>query len=129
MSRPISQMTAGEVVYINETVHGTTSYIPYLFLGINEISFTLSCFVLSLFVVQFLRISCSLSRAPSKYITFFTLCQYLFSKFFRFFRIFFCFFEKLSKKAPTLHFAHQKMPTWRIACLSSHYERSSFTQF
>ena len=29
-------MTAGEVVYINETVNGTTSYIPYLFLGINE---------------------------------------------------------------------------------------------
>lgn len=29
-------MTAGEVVYINETVNGTTSYIPYLFLGVNE---------------------------------------------------------------------------------------------
>ena len=57
----------------------------FLFLGINEISFTLSCFVLSLFVVQFLRISCSLLSGAQQVYHFLIALSIPFFKIFRIF--------------------------------------------
>ena len=36
MSRTIADLTAGTLVYVDETVSGTTEHIPYIYLGIDE---------------------------------------------------------------------------------------------
>lgn len=36
MARTISQLTEGTVVYLDETVSGTTTHVPYFYLGLDE---------------------------------------------------------------------------------------------
>lgn len=36
MSRTISQLTAGTIVYVDETISGTTNHVPYIYLGLDE---------------------------------------------------------------------------------------------
>lgn len=36
MSRTISQLTAGTIVYVDETVSGSTNHVPYFYLGLDE---------------------------------------------------------------------------------------------
>ena len=36
MSRTISQLSAGTVVYVDETISGTTTHTPYIYLGLDE---------------------------------------------------------------------------------------------
>ena len=36
MSRTISQLTPGTMVYVDETVSGVLSHVPYIYLGLDE---------------------------------------------------------------------------------------------